>query len=169
MIKNQIVAITGPTGSGKSTVAGELAKRFDSSVNIDVDKIKHLIVNGFKYDDSEIGYNQWILLGKNIGLLAANFIENGYKVIINGYLEVESWREISKYVQITDYFLILPDVEKNLIRDSGRHPDSVMGADAVHEHQDYFKTDDFYKTFKQIDNSDHSISETVDNIINQLT
>mgnify|MGYP003591616781 FL=1 len=42
-----VLAITGPTGSGKSTVSEKLAKQIDRCVNIDADHIKHMIVSGF--------------------------------------------------------------------------------------------------------------------------
>lgn len=42
-----ILVITGPAGSGKSTTALRLAKEIKQCVNIDVDVVKHMIVNGF--------------------------------------------------------------------------------------------------------------------------
>ena len=50
-----IIAITGPTGSGKSTVAKQIAGNMQHCVNIDVDVVKHFIHNGFVYDDSPEG------------------------------------------------------------------------------------------------------------------
>jgi adenylylsulfate kinase-like enzyme len=84
-MKPFILAITGPTGSGKSTVASRLATDIPQCVNIEVDQVKHFIVNGFIYESPE-GLAQWELLGVNIGQLAKNFHEAGYNVVINGYL-----------------------------------------------------------------------------------
>jgi len=70
---NLVLAITGPAGSGKSTVAKIIANDINLCVNIDADYVKHFIVNGFIYDNSEKGVKQWELLGKNIGQLAEKY------------------------------------------------------------------------------------------------
>ena len=56
-----VLALTGPAGSGKSTVAEKVAKLSDRCVNIDADHIKHMIIGGFYKDDSAggWGFNQW--------------------------------------------------------------------------------------------------------------
>ena len=48
---NFVLALTGPAGSGKSTIAEKLAKQIDRCVNIDADHIKHMIVSGFFKDE----------------------------------------------------------------------------------------------------------------------
>ena len=82
-MKGFVVAIAGPAGAGKSTVAKILSKRIDKCVNIQVDQLKHFIVNGFVYGRSAEGFKQWGLLGDNIGYVAQNFHKSGYNVIIN--------------------------------------------------------------------------------------
>ncbi|MBI2798501.1 (d)CMP kinase [Candidatus Saccharibacteria bacterium] len=54
-----VVAITGPTGSGKSAVAKRLAKQIPDCANIEVDNIKHFLVSGFKYDILPDGKKKW--------------------------------------------------------------------------------------------------------------
>lgn len=118
-----VLAITGPTGSGKSTVAEKIAKKLDNCVNIDADHIKHMLVSGFYKDDTNPGgwsFNQWGLVGDSIGLLAANFQIEGYKVIINGYIDEPAWTNIQKQVTITHKVLLLPDVSTVTQRDAGR-------------------------------------------------
>ena len=94
------IAITGPTGSGKTTTAQLLAQKIDKSVNIDADHVKHFIVNGFVYDSSETGIDQWKLLGSNIGMLAKSYLDQNYTVIINGYINEPAWGEITKVIDI---------------------------------------------------------------------
>jgi hypothetical protein len=156
-----ILAITGPAGSGKSTVAGELAKQIDRCVNIDADVVKHMIVNGFTYGNEPEGVRQWQLLGTNIGVLAKNFQDAGYNVIINGYINELAWENIQKYVILDHKVLLLPCVDKVTERDAGRHEDYRMGAEAVKEHHDYFSVASFYSGFTKIDSTGHAVDETI--------
>ncbi len=112
MIDKFVIAITGPAGSGKTTVADKLAKQLDRCVNIDADHIKHMIVSGFFFElnpdgTKKWGFNQWELVGDSIGLLAHNFQESGYSIIINGYLDEPAWEHIAKHVHFTHKFLLL--------------------------------------------------------------
>jgi len=156
-----ILAITGPAGSGKSTVASLLAKQIDNCVNIDADHVKHMVANPFIYDDSIEGIKQWELLGDNIGALATNFINSGYSVIINGYINEPAWRKILEHVQLTHKMLLLPTIEEVIKRDSLRQKDYVMGEEAVREHYDYFSTSHFFDDFSRLDTSEQTNEETV--------
>ena len=97
-----VLAITGPTGSGKSTVGDAVAKQLHHCVNIDADYIKHMIVDGFYEDKNNAGwsFSQWELVGDSIGLLASNFLKEGYSVIINGYIDEPAWSAIEKHVEL---------------------------------------------------------------------
>ena len=163
-----ILAITGPAGSGKSTVAGKLAEQIDQCVNIDADVVKHMIVNGFVYGNEPEGVRQWQLLGTNIGMLAKNFRDAGYNVIINGYINEPAWENIQKHITLNHKVLLLPHVDKVTERDAGRHEDYRMGAKAVKEHHDYFSSASFYGDFIKIDSSDHSAGETTSEIMRPL-
>ncbi len=163
-----VLAITGPTGSGKTTVAMELVKQIDSCVNIDADTLKHMIVTGFIYGDSAEGIPQWGLLGTNIGMLAKNFQDAGFNVIINGYINEPAWENIQKYVTLTHKVLLLPHPEIIAQRDTGRPEDIQMGAEAVEEHHEYFSNAVFYKDFTKVDSTTHSIEETVHTIKEML-
>jgi adenylylsulfate kinase-like enzyme len=163
-----IVAITGPTGSGKSTVAIKIAKKINKCVNIDADVVKHFIDNGFIYDQSPQGIAQWELLGTNIGQLAKNFHDSGYNVVINGYIDEPSWEKLKSYVKLDRKFLILPKVETTIERDQGRSVEAAMGADAVKTHTNYFATNAYYSDYIRIDSSNQSVDQTVDVILNKL-
>jgi ribose 1,5-bisphosphokinase PhnN len=159
-----VLAITGPTGSGKSAIAQRVAKSLKSCVNIDADHIKHMIVSGFYKDESNAGgwsFNQWGLVGDSIGLLADNFIDEGYDVIINGFLDNEAWESLEKRISITHKVLLLPSVEVTADRDSKRPEDFVMGKDAIEQHHSYLTNDDFYSSFHKLDTSDQTLDETI--------
>jgi len=163
-----VLAITGPAGSGKSTVADKLAKQIDHCVNIDADHIKHMIVSAFYKDDSNPGgwgFSQWGLVGDSIGLLAANFVKEGYKVIINGYMDEPAWTNQQKPVTITHKVLLLPKLETVTQRDAGRKEDVRMGDKAVAEHHSQFSDDNFFPDFIRLDTTGHSLDETVAKIM----
>lgn len=165
-----ILAITGPTGSGKSTVAEKVAKQIDQCVNIDADHIKHMIVSGFYFDlkpdgTKKWGFNQWGLVGESIALLARNFLDAGYSVIINGYIDEPAWTNVQKHIAFTHKVLLLPHVDTVVQRDAGRNEDVRMGNEAVNEHHTHFSNDAFFKDFTKLDTTDHSADETVNKIL----
>lgn len=163
-----VLAITGPTGSGKSTVAEKLAKQIDCCVNIDADHIKHMVVSGFYKDDANAGgwgFNQWGLVGDSIGLLAANFFKEGYKVIINGYIDEPAWTNIQKHITFTHKILLLPHIDTVTQRDAGRNEDVRMGQESVKEHHRHFSGDSFFEDFIKLDTTNHSVEETVSKVL----
>ncbi|MEX2006833.1 MAG: AAA family ATPase [Candidatus Saccharimonadales bacterium] len=167
-----VLAITGASGSGKSTVAEKLAKQIDHCVNIDADHIKHMVVSGFYKDEKNPagwGFNQWGLVGDSIGLLADNFLKEGYKVIINGYLDKPAWTNLQKHLAITHRVLLLPKLETVTQRDAGRREDARMGGEAVGEHHSHFSNDNFFQDFIKLDTTDHTLDETVSKILEIVT
>lgn len=168
VIMTFIIAITGPTGSGKSTIAKEIAKRVDKCVSIDVDVIKHLIHSGFIYDETPEGIAQWELLGTNIVQLARNFHESGYNVIINGYLNKPAWSKLQSFVSFDSKLMLLPDIETTIDRDAARIADDFMGEEAVRTHTAYFSTDPYFDDFIKINSTSQTISETVSAVLNKI-
>lgn len=162
-----LIAITGPTGSGKSTTAQLLAEQFDPCVNIDVDLVKHFIVSGFRYEEAD-GVDQWKLLGKNLGMLAVNFHQEGYNVIINGYLREQAWAEVEKYVKFTHAFLLLPTLEVTRTRNLGRDAKDQMDNESVLKHYEFFAKHKYYANFTKIDSSAQGVNETVELIRSKL-
>lgn len=163
-----VLTITGPTGSGKSTVAEKIAKQVDRCVNIDADHIKHMIVSGFYKDDTNPGgwgFNQWDLVGDSIGLLAANFLKKGYKVVINGYIDEPAWTNIQKHVTITHKVLLLPNVDTVMQRDAGRKEDVRMGDKSVVQHHAHFSNDSLFNDYVKLDTTNHNEDETVSKIL----
>lgn len=160
MSKQVIAAITGPTGSGKSTVAQILSKQIEKCVNIDADHVKHFIVNGFVYDKSPTGVKQWELLGDNIGLLAKNFQNADYNVIINGYINEPAWSKIQNHVTLTHKFLLLPHLDTVFQRDLARSEEVAMGDAAVKVHHDHFSNNSFFDNFTKLDSTNMTAQET---------
>lgn len=166
-----VLALTGPTGSGKTTIGEGLAKSLDKCVNIDADHIKHSIPSGFYKDDTNPGgwsYSEWELVGDSIGLLARNFLEKGFDVIVNGYIDEPAWSAIMDHVDLTHRVLLLPDLEEIVKRDAGRSEEIAMGRASVERHHKHFSTDKFFDDFTTINTSDQSVEETASTIRNIL-
>jgi hypothetical protein len=157
-----VLAITGPAGSGKSTLAAKLAPQIEHCVNIEVDHVKHFIVNGFIYNrTSPEGIKQWELLGTNLGTLTRNFVDAGYNVIINGYLNQQGFEKLQEHITFTHKVLLAPQITVAVKRDSTRPEDKLLGFDTIKEHHDYFSDTHFYDDFTRVDSSDHDVEETV--------
>lgn len=167
-MKGFVIAITGPAGSGKTTVAAKLANQLEQCVNIEVDQVKHMVVNGFVYDQSPEGIRQWELLGENLGVLTRNFHESGYRVIINGYLNEPAWKNIFKHIQLTDKFLLIPDLATLKKRDKQRPEEWILGEETVGIHHDYFSNTEFYGDFIRLDTTQQTAEQTVEVIKHSL-
>ncbi len=161
-----ILALTGPTGSGKSTIAEKLAKSLNKCTYIEVDHIKHMIVSGFSYElnsdgTKEWSYDQWELVGQSIGILAQNFLHHGYDVIICGYLPEEAWIRIEDDIEISHKVLLWPQAQENYERDASRSEDFRLGQATIDTHRQYFTSTDYFKGFTKLDTSGHSLDESL--------
>lgn len=158
-----ILIITGPAGSGKSTVSARLSKQFRNCVHIETDQIKHLVTTGFKYDETKVGQKQWKLLGTNIGLLAKNFHQQKYKIIINGCVDETTWQNLEQQIEITHKILLLPDLNTTMKRDARRTIKARIGKKAITEHYELFQST-YFKDFTTINSANHTITQTVNAI-----
>jgi len=172
-MSNLVIAITGPTGSGKTTVAKILTKKLGKCVNIDADHIKHMIEYGFHKKIMSDGstdweYSEWELVGESIGLLVTNFQKRGFDVIINGYIGSEGWDSLSGHSNRINKFLLLPDINTIKTRDGNRAEDLIMGEKTVDEHYKQFTSDNIFKDFVIIDSSNQTAEETAQVIKEQV-
>ena len=156
-----LVAITGPTGSGKTTTGQALVQKLDRGVHIDMDTVKHYICTGFIYDETAEGLEQWKLLGENTSALIRNFLDHEYDVIVNGCVHEITWREIVKHNVLDHKVLLFPDKQTNINRDMQRPKTIAMGRNAVLSHRDLFNKDTFYKDWLRYDSSGDSPKESV--------
>jgi uridine kinase len=170
---NKIIAITGPTGSGKTSVSLALAKKLEKCVFIEVDHIKHMIISGFykeieKDNKEKWLYSEWKLLGETIGIICNNFVNKGFNVVVGGYLHNEAWEELEKQINIDYKFMLSPSKETIKIRDVERDSKYYMGEEAIQEHIDYIENNELFKDFFTINSSEQTVDETVDYIFSRI-
>ena len=170
---HKVIAITGPTGSGKSTISLALAKKFDRCVYLDVDHVKHMVVSGFSYTIGKGGekvwhYSEWKQVGESVGILCANFLQNDFGVVVGGYMYEEAWRELEKQVDLTHKFLLLPSKETIKYRDVERDSKYTMGDFAIKEHFDYIEQKEIFRDFAVIDSTDQSVDQTLETLITHI-
>lgn len=162
-----VIAITGPTGSGKTTIATKLTKQLDRCVNIDADHVKHMIVSGFYRDDQNPGgwgFSEWGLVGDSIGVLAANFLKEGYNVIVHGYIDTVGWANIEKHISFTHKIMLLPQINTIVQRDQDRKEEARMGYKSVAAHYDHFSNDSFFHDFLTLDTTNDTEDESIEKI-----
>jgi guanylate kinase len=168
-MKQFVLAITGPAGSGKSTVAYKLVHEIEKCTNIDADLVKHMVTSGFTHETlpdgtKKWGFAEWALVGECIGVLARKFYDSGHNVIINGYIDVDGWHNVEKQIKLIHKVLLFPEANTAIRRDTLRQAEYVMGEETVREHHDYFSTNKFYSGFTKINTTNHTANETTQEV-----
>ena len=82
----RIFLVTGIPGAGKTTVSDLLARRFERGVHVEADALHGFIVSGARWPNEEPreeGERQLVLRAKNAALLAANFFDDGFTVVVD--------------------------------------------------------------------------------------
>jgi len=168
-MKNLTIVVTGPTGSGKTSVSLALAKKLDKCVFIEVDHIKHMILSGFYKQNKQWLYSEWKLVGQTIGIMTNNFLANDFNVVIGGYMHSDGWTSLSNQVDITHKFLLNPSKEVIKIRDNERDSKYFMGEEAIQEHIEYLAINTVFEDFHGIDSTEQTVEQTVDEILDRIS
>lgn len=115
-----ICLIIGPMGSGKSSTAKALARKFERSAVIEVDKLRSMVVGGHVQPHP---YNQEVDLQLSLGAknacdIATNFMEKGFNVFIDGIVGRKLLEQYSNFFKGKNFqtFLLLPSLESLLHR-----------------------------------------------------
>jgi hypothetical protein len=87
----KVLILSGLVGAGKSTISKLYAQQKPYCARIETDDIRHMIVSPHKAPwDGDEGMRQLLLGVKNACLLARQFIENGFDVIIADFVTDKS-------------------------------------------------------------------------------
>jgi AAA domain len=126
-----ILAISGPSGAGKTTVGRLLAATFEPSTHLQVDAFMPFVVSGWVEPWQPEAGHQNHVLGGAAASAAIQFAAGGYTVIFDGHLEPDGVdglaRMSSRRGVPLSYAVLKPDLATCLARAGSRSPGDAVG------------------------------------------
>ena len=171
MEKTFICLITGPAGSGKSSVSKALASKFERSAVIEVDKIREIIKSGlvkpFPYNDE--ADLQLTLSAKNACDIADNLLEKGFSVFIDDVVGRKLLAQYSNSFKEKNFkaFLLMPSLETLLKRFDQRGNNEELRERTIELHKSFLEKKDELNC-QIINSSNQTLEETVDEIYKSI-
>ncbi len=166
-----VILITGPMGAGKSSVSNALAKKFERSAVIEVDKLRGMIKEGYVMPSpyTEESALQLSLSVKNACDIANNFLEKGFNVIIDGIVGRKLLEQYSNFLKGKNFkaFLLLPSPEALLARFDDRGSYEELRERTTELHKIFSEKRD-QLNLQTLDSSDQTLEETVDEIYKSI-
>jgi guanylate kinase len=168
---NFVCLITGPMGSGKSSVSNALANRFERSAVIQVDTLRGMIKGGFvrPYPHNDEVDLQLSLVAKNACDMANNFLEKDFCVFIDGIVGKKLFEQYSNFFKDRNFkaFLLLPSLEALLVRFDNRGKYKEIRERTIELHKKFSERQD-QLNWQAINSSDQSLEETVEQIYKEV-
>jgi guanylate kinase len=166
-----VCLITGPAGSGKSSVSKALAKKFERSAVIEIDAVRAMIKGGYvrpwpHTDEVDL---QLSLGAKNACDMAYNFLEKDFNVFIDDVVSKKLLGQYSNFFKDRNFktFLLMPSLEALLVRFDNRGNDEELRKRTAELHKNFSEKQD-QLNWQVINSSDQSLEETVEQIYKEL-
>lgn len=163
-----IYLISGLSGSGKSAISKELAKKLKKSFYIEVDKIRELVISGysspFKWDKETS--RQFELATLNTIALAKNAERYGFEVIIDDVVFMEQEKLYLQMLPEAKRIWICPNLEtiqKRNIEREKNIPSNLVSK--LYSHLSYREED---RNWIRLDTSNLSVSESIEAILHLI-
>lgn len=167
-----VCLITGPAGSGKSSVSKALASKFERSAVIEVDTLRGMIKGGYvrPWPYNEEVELQASLIVKNACDMANNFLEKGFSVFIEGTAGRKMLKQYSNFFKDKDFkvFLLMPSLDSLLTRFDDRGNNPELRERTIELHKSFLEKKDELNC-QVIDSSNQTLGETVDEIYKAIT
>ncbi len=174
MIKNQsnfVCLITGPAGSGKSSVSKALAKKFERSAVIEVDTLRGMIKGGYvrPWPHTEEVDLQLSLSAKNACDMANNLLEKGFSVFIDDVVGRKLLEQYSNFFKDKNFkaFLLLPSLEALLARFDNRGNNEELRERTIELHKRFSEKRN-QLNWQIISSSNQTLKETVGQIYKEV-
>ena len=171
MKKAFICLITGPAGSGKSSVSKALANKFERSAVIEVDTLREMIKGGYArpWPYNEEVELQLSLSAKNACDMADNLLEKGFSVFIDDVVGRKLLEQYSSFFQNKNFkaFLLMPSLEALLKRFDNRGDNKDLRERTIELHKRFLDKKDTLN-WQVIDSSNHTLEKTVDEIYKSI-
>lgn len=157
--------ITGPAGTGKSTVSKAIAKSLEKSVLLEGDDFYHQVKGSYIAPWKE--GNHLFVFWKVVNGCIRTYLDSGYDVVFNYIIGTEKMRELTE--EFSSYavkFAVLMTDEETLIkRDLMRDEDSRMGERCLVLLKEFLNAG-YPKEFI-LDTSSLGVSETAERIMSE--
>lgn len=157
-------------GAGKSSVSKVLAEKFEKSAVIKVDHILKMIIGGYIQPGREDFITQKALGIKNACMLAINFLESGFNVIVDDVVGKTNLKFYSGFLHDKGFkvFLLLPTVETMLKRFNERGGATKELEKRTKELHANFSLLKNHGDYMVIDSSNQTLKETADQIFDEI-
>ena len=173
MLNTRIVIISGPCGTGKSSVAGMLAENsvYERAVHVHTDDFYGYIRKGYIGPWLAESKDQNTVVAETIAVCAASFAEGGYEVFIDGVIGpwyLEPWIKVAHTGINVYYILLRPDLQTTLLRGVNRKgPYDLVDPVVIEKMWKEFADTGLYESHV-IDTTNHTVKESVKAIKDML-